>query len=93
MAEFTVNQPVVTEEPVIQVEGLQLGKHTFQLVVIDDEGNSSAPSEVVVSVVKRPTIRPIPIRVFPPVDQPHLPEIRRGGRRAKPGNPDRRQPD
>lgn len=53
MAAFTTGQPIVTDTPNVQVEasaGLAPGKHRFQLVVTDDSGNQSKPTEVEVIV-------------------------------------------
>jgi hypothetical protein len=60
MARLTVGVPVTTETPTLQVDaGLRVGRHTFRLVVVDDDGNVSAPAEMVVRVVRRPpTPRP-----------------------------------
>jgi hypothetical protein len=51
VAKFVVGRPVETAEPVVTVDaGLPMGRHTFTLVVEDDEGNESAPAKVVVEV-------------------------------------------
>ena len=55
MAEFVLNQDVETEEPNVEVtitpnNALNLGRHRFRLIVVDDSGNVSAPDEVVVIV-------------------------------------------
>jgi len=51
---FTPNQPVVTRESSVVVENrLEPGRHRFRLVVVDDDGNESAPDEVVVVVLGR----------------------------------------
>lgn len=55
MAEFTVGTPIETQEPQIEVTfgpdtQLLPGEHRFQLVVVDDAGNQSAPDAVVVVV-------------------------------------------
>ncbi len=57
MAAFRPNQPVTTSEPRVKVDpGLPAGRHTFELVVTDNSGNSSAPARVVVVVVQPPPI-------------------------------------
>lgn len=55
MAEFNVNVDVTTPEPTVEVtvgpdRPLPLGRQRFQLIVVDDAGNRSAPDEVVVIV-------------------------------------------
>lgn len=55
MAEFVLNQDVETEEPNVEVtvtpnNALNLGRHRFRLIVVDDSGNVSTPDEVVVIV-------------------------------------------
>jgi hypothetical protein len=52
MVKFAPGRPVETREPVVDVDpGLPEGKHRFELVVEDDEGNLSSPSVAVVVVV------------------------------------------
>lgn len=62
MAQFKPNQPVVQADPTVKVEvsaanPLPVGANRFQLVVVDDEGNQSAPFnfEVIVQAAKIPT--------------------------------------
>lgn len=55
MAKFEVGTPITTEEPTIEVtvdptDALPVGRHVFQLVVMDDSGNESRPAEVAVVV-------------------------------------------
>ena len=55
MAEFTVNQDVATDQPVVEVtvsanKPLPIGRQRFRLVVVDDSGNKSAPDEVEVII-------------------------------------------
>jgi hypothetical protein len=55
MAEFVINTPIETEDPRIEVtvartNPLQVGRHRFQLIVVDDSGNQSAPDAVEVRV-------------------------------------------
>lgn len=66
MPTFTPNKPIETRTPTIEVEGLPLGQHRFQLVVEDESGNKSAASIGVVTIIKRPLIitRPTPV---PPI--------------------------
>lgn len=51
MPRFVPGRPVVTEEPVVEVEDLPVGRHRFRLVVVNDQGVRSRPAEVVVEVV------------------------------------------
>jgi hypothetical protein len=53
MAVFTPGKRVTTQEPFVTVEKLEPGDHVFELVVVDDEGNESAPDRTVVRVVRR----------------------------------------
>ena len=51
MAKFEINVPVVTDKPVVVVDaGLPPGRHRFQLVVQDQDGNTSAPDVAVVTI-------------------------------------------
>jgi hypothetical protein len=51
MPVFEPEQPIETEEPEVVVEGtLAPGRYRFRVVVEDDEGRQSEPSEVVVEV-------------------------------------------
>ena len=55
MAEFILNQNVETDTPTVEVTisanaPLPLGRHRFQLIVLDDSGNRSAPDTVTVIV-------------------------------------------
>lgn len=62
MAEFSVNTPIETKESLIEVtvsekRPLKVGRHVFQLVVVDDSGNKSKPDtiEVIVADSEAPT--------------------------------------
>lgn len=55
MPEFTINTPISTDQPLIDVtitaaRPLALGRHTFRLVVEDDAGNQSEPDTIVIIV-------------------------------------------
>ena len=55
MPAFVIGTPVESAEPVIEVtvdpaSPLSVGRHTFQLVVVDDAGNQSQADSVVVIV-------------------------------------------
>jgi hypothetical protein len=52
MPRFEPNRPIVTTEPTVLVEELGLGQHAFQLVVEDQDGNRSAPDQIIVTVVR-----------------------------------------
>jgi hypothetical protein len=61
MATFEKGTAIETTEPTIEVtvspqKPLPVGKHTFQLVVMDDANNASAAATV--DVIIRDTIRP-----------------------------------
>ena len=56
MATFRVGTPVKTTESKVEVSvnadsPLAVGRHVFQLTVVDDSGNASRPAEVVVVVL------------------------------------------
>ncbi len=54
MAVFKPGVPIATSEPFVQVDaGVPAGRRQFRLVVIDDEGNQSRPTIVVVTIVDR----------------------------------------
>lgn len=62
MAVFKIDTPISTPEPTVEVTvteeaPLAVGRHRFQLVVVDDSGNQSEPDEVEVRVVdtEKPT--------------------------------------
>jgi hypothetical protein len=55
MPKFVVGTPVDSSTPTVEVTvdpqtPLPIGKHTFQLVVVDDSGNQSVPDTVEVIV-------------------------------------------
>jgi len=55
MAQFVINTDVITTVPSVEVtltsdSPLPLGKHRFQLIVIDDSGNKSVADEVQILV-------------------------------------------
>jgi hypothetical protein len=62
MPEFTINTPIPTDQPAIEVtvtpaRPLSFGRHTFSLVVEDDSGNQSEPDTIIIIVRdnERPT--------------------------------------
>ena len=62
MAEFILNQPIETSDSKIEVNitskaPLRIGKAQFQLVVVDESGNTSTPAfmEVIIKDTERPT--------------------------------------
>lgn len=70
MPAFVLNQPIVTDQPTVQVtvdanNPLPVGVHTFQLVVTDDSGNVSQPAQV--EIVVRDTTAPTAV-----IDGPRL---------------------
>jgi hypothetical protein len=65
MPRFVVNEPVKSARPTIEVEGLPLGRHRFELVVVNGAGKESAPVEMVVTVSRDGIVRP-PVPPIPP---------------------------
>ena len=68
MAEFKIGVPVEVDVPTIEVtvdpqNPLPVGTHVFQLVVLDDSKNPSAPTDVKVTI--RDSIRPTAILTAP----------------------------
>jgi hypothetical protein len=54
VTKFVPGKPVVTVDPVIDVDaGITEGTHVFELVVEDDDGNLSQPARAVVVVKGR----------------------------------------
>lgn len=86
MAQFAVNQTIETTEPIIAVDRLPLGRHRFQLEVIDDAGHRSRPAVAIVEVQREivPPISPTDLRTGP---------VRRAGRSPakKPRRPRRKE--
>lgn len=90
MATFVPGRPITTDQPFIDVEsGLSVGTHRFQLVVVDAQGNRSAPDVQAVTVVRVPITPPIgpvgpivpidpvpPIRPIVPIDPPPVRPVR-----------------
>lgn len=69
MAAFVPGRPITTDQPFIDVDaGLSVGTHRFQLVVVDAEGNRSAPDVRTVTITRLPITPPIgPIGPLDPV--------------------------
>ena len=70
MAEFKINTPISTDQPVIEVtltpdKPLSVGTHIFELVVEDDAGNQSAPDQL--RVVIRDNLKPTAVLEGPRV--------------------------
>jgi hypothetical protein len=62
MAKFSIGVAVETTDPGVEVTispdaALPVGRHKFQLVVVDDSGNNSLPDqvEIIVRDTKNPT--------------------------------------
>lgn len=52
-----LNKPYCTKEPILQLKGLAFpGQYQFQLVVIDNAGNQSRPTTIMLIVNKPETI-------------------------------------
>lgn len=70
MADFKPNVPIETPDPTIEVtvtpaKPLPVGRSRFQLVVVDDSGNQSAPD--VVDVIVRDAASPTAVLDAPKV--------------------------
>jgi hypothetical protein len=71
MPEFKKGETIVTETPKVEVtvnpnQPLPVGRHIFQLVVVDDSGNQSQPAaaEVIIRDTQKPTaVIDVPINV------------------------------
>ena len=51
MVMFHPNRPITTTRSEVEVDaGLRPGHYRFRLVVIDDEGNKSLPSEQIITI-------------------------------------------
>ena len=67
MADFRRTKTVTTKNPLVKVEaGLPAGKHRFQLIVTDNQGNQSRPAELVVEI-REPRSPVLPITPITPV--------------------------
>ncbi len=69
MANFVVGTPQETPQSTIEVTvnaqtPLPIGKHRFQLVVVDDSGNKSLPDTV--EVIVKDSINPTAVLKAPP---------------------------
>lgn len=63
MPKFVVNKPIESDQPVITVEGtLPPGSYIFELVVEDQNGVRSDPTEVEVRITQT-----IPPPIHPPI--------------------------
>ena len=74
---FELNKPFKTDQPDVEVDaGLRPGAYHFQLIVINDRGQRSKPTEAVVTIANRivppivvtpgrPVVPVIPIRDRP----------------------------
>jgi hypothetical protein len=49
---LTPNRPVETTEPRLVVDGLAAGAHRIRLVVVNERGERSKPTEVVIRVAR-----------------------------------------
>ena len=91
MARFAVGQPIRTAEPTIAVDaGLPVGRHRFQLEVIDSAGQRSVPAVAVVTI-QRLTI-PVPPVVPPPLRPPLRPPFNPQGLTRSPDRNKRSKP-
>ena len=69
MTVFAPGQTVRSREPVMPVDALDPGVHRFQLVVVDNDRNESAPAELRVTVLKRGERPPIDTIGRIPIDR------------------------
>lgn len=79
MVAFAIGQPITTDVPGIEVDGLPAGSHRFQLVVVDNAGLRSKPDQVVVLVRGRivlPPVDPPIVVVRPPIGGPVVDPVR-----------------
>lgn len=68
MPVLTLNDPLVTAEPVLLVENrLEVGSHVFRLVVVDDDKLESAPMDITVRVQQPTVVLPPIVIVQPPI--------------------------
>lgn len=71
MATFVPGRPITTDQPFVDVDaGLSVGTHRFQLVVVDAQGNRSAPDIQTVTITRLPIPPPVvgPIGPVIPID-------------------------
>jgi hypothetical protein len=71
VATFVPGQPITTDQPFIDVDaGLSVGIHRFQLVVVDTQGNRSAPDIQTVTISRLPITPPVvgPVGPVIPID-------------------------
>jgi len=105
MPRFKPNVPVTTEKPLVEVDtrGMGAGEYKFQLVVVDDRGEESAPAVVIIRVGNPDRLRPSDVIVSrpsgeaadtkpntrdkPPVTKPKAPKKPKSGRKAKGDQP------
>ena len=59
MTVLTPKKPFESKEPVLTVDDLPIGAHVIRLVVVDDDGNSSDPFDVMVEVTEKGLVLPI----------------------------------
>jgi hypothetical protein len=76
MPQFQPGQTIESDDPTMQVEmdpaqPLRVGRHRFQLVVVDDSNNESAPAfcDVIVIDNNRPTAVITPAEITVPAGQ------------------------
>ena len=96
MVSFVAGKPVTTDTPGVLVDaGLPIGRHRFQLVVLDSGGLRSKPDEIVVQVQRLvlppvgPVIGPVGPVVGPVVGPPVIvrPSVVNPVQPGNPGGP------
>jgi hypothetical protein len=73
MAAFQPNQTISTDQPSVVVDANLLpGRYRFRLVVIDAAGNTSLPSEQIITILEPRPLVPVaaPQPPAPPLSQP-----------------------
>lgn len=74
-----LNKPFETDQPTIDIDaGLKIGAYTFQLIVVDERGQRSKPTEAVVNIVRDRFVPPVtpPIDIRPVIVTPTPPIVR-----------------
>jgi hypothetical protein len=73
-----LNKPFKTDQPTIDIDaGLTIGTYTFQLIVVNERGQRSNPTEAVVNIVRDRFVSPVtpPIDLRPVIVTPVVPPI------------------
>ena len=89
MATFVPGRPITTDQPFIDVDaGLSVGTHRFRLVVVDAQGNQSAPDIQTVTITRLPITPPVVGPIGPVIPIEPLSPLRPiGAIEPSPGRP------